>query len=92
MKNLILFTFAFLLQANTLMAQCKYPNTAFSPGESLNYDLYFNWKFIWVKVGSTHFGVKSTNYQGKEALRTDILFKSNKKCESIFPMRDTLIS
>ena len=86
------FTFAFLLQANTLMAQCKYPNTAFSPGESLNYDLYFNWKFIWVKVGSTHFGVKSTNYQGKEALRTDILFKSNKKCESIFPMRDTLIS
>ncbi len=92
MKNLILFTFVFILQTNTLMAQCKYPNTAFSPGESLNYDLYFNWKFIWVKVGSTHFGVKSTTYQGKEALRTDILFKSNKKCESIFPMRDTLIS
>lgn len=92
MKNLILFTFVFLLQTNTLMAQCKYPNTAFSPGESLNYDLYFNWKFIWVKVGSTHFGVKSATYQGKEALRTDILFKSNKKCESIFPMRDTLIS
>lgn len=92
MKNLILFTFVFILQTNTLMAQCKYPNTAFSPGESLNYDLYFNWKFIWVKVGSTHFGVKSATYQGKEALRTDILFKSNKKCESIFPMRDTLIS
>jgi len=72
--------------------QCKYPNTAFLPGESLNYDLYFNWKFIWVKVGSTHFSVKSTTYNGAQSLRTDILFKSNKRCEAIFPMRDTLIS
>ena len=73
-------------------AQCKYPNTAFKPGESLFYDLYFNWKFIWVKVGSTHFSVVSSDYKGKSALRTDILFKSNKRSEAIFPMRDTLIS
>ena len=87
-----LFAIVVFMQAISMTAQCKYPNTAFSPGESLNYDLYFNWKFIWVKVGSTHFSVKSSSYQGKQALRTDILFKSNKKCESIFPMRDTLIS
>ena len=87
-----LFAFILFLQATSIMAQCKYPNTAFSPGESLNYDLYFNWKFIWVKVGSTHFSVRGSSYQGQQALRTDILFKSNKKCESIFPMRDTLIS
>ena len=87
-----LIAFVFFTQAISMMAQCKYPNTAFSPGESLTYDLYFNWKFIWVKVGSTHFGVRSANYEGQQALRTDILFKSNKKCESIFPMRDTLIS
>ena len=87
-----LFALMVFVQTLPMMAQCKYPNTAFSPGESLNYDLYFNWKFIWVKVGSTHFSVRSSTYQGQQALRTDILFKSNKKCESIFPMRDTLIS
>lgn len=83
-----------LLLMGTMLAvaQCKYPNTAFKPGESLSYDLYFNWKFIWVKVGATHFSVVSSNYKGVDALRTDILFKSNKRCEAIFPMRDTLIS
>ena len=77
---------------NKTYAQCKYPNTAFNPGETLNYDLYFNWKFVWVKCGETRFSVKDTTYKGKKALRTDILFKSNKKCEKIFPMRDTLVS
>ncbi|MCQ2093711.1 MAG: DUF3108 domain-containing protein [Bacteroidaceae bacterium] len=75
-----------------LNAQCKYPNTAFNPGESLNYDLYFNWKFVWVKCGSTHFSINNATYNGKKALRTDILFKSNKTCAKVFPMRDTLIS
>lgn len=73
-------------------AQCKYPNTAFNPGEYLNYDLYFNWKFVWVKCGETRFSVTNSTYQGKKALRTDILFRSNKACEKFFPMRDTLIS
>lgn len=81
-----------LISPIAVFSQCKYPNTAFNPGEELFYDLYFNWKFVWIKVGSTHFSVKSSVYDGKDALRTDILFKSNKKCESVFPMRDTLIS
>lgn len=89
----ILFLFALaLVSTNDASAQCKYPNTAFNPGETLNYDLYFNWKFVWVKCGETHFSVRNSTYKGQKALRTDILFKSNKKCEKIFPMRDTLIS
>ena len=27
---------------------CGIENTAFKGGEFLNYDLFFNWKFIWV--------------------------------------------
>lgn len=81
-----------IIMSLQVQGQCKYPNTAFMPGESLNYDLYFNWKFVWVKVGSTHFNIQNSTYQGQKSLRTDILFKSNKRCEAIFPMRDTLIS
>lgn len=32
-------------------AQCTAQNTAFQSGEHVMYDLYFNWKFIWKKVG-----------------------------------------
>lgn len=84
---MLLFFTSFVLNA-----QCKYPNSAFSAGESLNYDLYFNWKFIWVKVGSTHYKISHSKYKGSEALRTDLIFLSNKACDKFFPMRDTLVS
>lgn len=76
----------------TASAQCDRANTAFRAGESLTYDLYFNWKFIWVKAGSASYRISSAKYNGKDALRTDLLFKSNKRCSSVFPMKDTLIS
>ncbi len=73
-------------------AQCERNNTAFNPGESLVYDLYFNWKFIWVKVGSAHYDIRNATYNGKNVLRTDLLFKTNKQCSKVFMMRDTLVS
>jgi len=73
-------------------AQCKQENKAFKAGETLKYDLYFNWKFVWVKCGAAHYTIKSQNYQGKQALRNDLLFISNKKCDAVFTMRDTLVS
>ena len=92
MTKIYLFVFLFSLCANYTQAQCEYENEAFSAGESLDYDLYFNWKFVWVKVGSTHYKIKKANYHGQNALRTDLIFVSNSKCDKIFPMRDTLVS
>lgn len=73
-------------------AQCKQENRAFKAGETLQYDLYFNWKFVWVKCGSARYTIKQQNYQGRQALRNDLLFVSNKKCDAVFTMRDTLVS
>ena len=39
---------SFALPAN---AQCEAKNDAFQSGEHVMYDLYFNWKFVWVKAG-----------------------------------------
>lgn len=86
---LCLSLFTFHIQLN---AQCPTENTAFKAGERLTYDLYFNWKFIWVKCGAAHYTMRSANYQGKNALRNDLLFTSNKRCDAVFTMRDTLIS
>lgn len=73
-------------------AQCKADNKAFQAGEDITYDLYFNWKFVWMKCGAAHYTIKSQNYKGQQVLRNDLLFTSNKKCDSFFTMRDTLVS
>lgn len=39
-------------------AQCTAENNAFSAGEDLSYKLYFNWKFIWVTVGTANMSIK----------------------------------
>lgn len=73
-------------------SQCPTTNTAFKAGENLTYDLYFNWKFLWVKCGAAHYTIRSATYKGQPALRNDLLFTSNKRCDAVFTMRDTLIS
>ena len=76
----------------SLCAQCPKENTAFKAGEKLTYDLYFNWKFIWVKCGAANYSFRPLKYNGQDALRNDLLFTSNKRCDAVFTMRDTLIS
>ncbi len=74
------------------LAQCPMENIAFKDGEMLNYDLYFQWNFVWVKCGSAHYSVKKDEYNGKSVLRADLLFKTSKKVDMFFVMRDTLVS
>lgn len=101
--KILYFAFLFLLFYTTYsifgnwggsccFAQCPSENKAFQAGETLTYDLYFNWQFVWVKCGAAHYTFRSQNYQGKPALRNDLLFTSNKRCDAVFTMRDTLIS
>lgn len=51
MKHLRTLTLAIMLIATAVaaMAQCSFRNTAFKSGEFLSYNLYYNWKFVWVK-------------------------------------------
>jgi hypothetical protein len=81
-----------LLSVNPVKAQCGIENKAFGGGEFLVYDLYFNWKFIWVKVGSASMSTYLTKYQGKDAYRTSLITRGNDKLDGIFVMRDTLLS
>ena len=51
MRQFLLTMAMLLVGITTAGAQCKFQNTAFKSGEFLTYNLYFNWKFVWVKVG-----------------------------------------
>ena len=71
-------------------AQCTAQNEAFKSGEHVMYDLYFNWKFIWKKVGLASLTTNATTYHSKPAFRFNLLSVGSKKTDFFFKMRDTL--
>ncbi len=73
-----------------LKAQCGSTNTAFKSGETLIYDLYFNWKFIWKKVGTASMNTTQTVYRGKPAFRSYLITRGSPQADRFFVMRDTL--
>ena len=54
------------------------------------YDLYFNWKFIWKKVGLASLTTNATTYHSRPAFRFNLLSVSSKQVDFFFKMRDTL--
>ena len=71
-------------------AQCNMTNTAFKSGEYLSYNLYFNWKFVWVRVGSATMSVVQTRYNNQPAYRGSLITRGNSKADNLFILRDTL--
>ena len=92
MKRLLLILFTVQCSLLTATAQCGIENTAFKSGEELDYDLYFNWKFIWVKVGTASMDTRLTTFEGKEAWKSYLITRGNPKLDKYFVMRDTLLS
>lgn len=71
-------------------AQCAAKNEAIQAGESLTYDLKFNWKFIWVDAGQARMDMQAITYRGQPCFRSTLTSVSNKKVDFFFKMRDTL--
>ena len=96
MKKL-LFIIAFIhcslfnVQCSMVQAQCGIENFAFKSGEFLSYDLYFNWKFVWVKVGTASMSTVQSKYKGQQAFRSSLITRGNDKLDNMFIMRDTLL-
>ncbi len=67
-------------------------NTAFRSGETVQYDLYYNWHFVWVKAGSATMSVTTTTYRGRPAYRTRLLTRGSKQADRFWVLRDTLTS
>ena len=93
MKNYII---SFLLCITSLnvspkvCAQCTATNTAFQAGESLNYQLFFNWKFVWMKAGTATLTTKNGTWEGKSVYQSHLITQTSKKLDKFFLMRDTL--
>lgn len=91
-RHLIIILFAALSLAGKANAQCAAENTAFKAGEELNYDLFFNWKFVWVSAGTATMSIKQTNHEGKPAYRAHLITRTSTRLDRFFMMRDTMLS
>ena len=80
-----------LLTSVSAKAQCSFKNTAFKSGEFLSYNLYYNWKFVWVKAGTASFSTVQSVYNGKPAYRGSLITRGNRKVDQLFVLRDTLL-
>lgn len=82
----ILLPLLLLIVGNGVMTAAPAPKN----GEKLNYTLYFNWKFVWIKAGEATLTTRSTTYEGQSAYKTTLLAGSSKSADAIFRLRDTL--
>lgn len=89
MKKIILLIFSIFLLTGAANAQSQ-ENTAFQSGETLTYDLYFNWKFVWIKVGTASMNITKTYYNGQPAYKAYLITRGSKQADKYFVMRDTL--
>lgn len=72
-------------------AQCTYENKAFRGTETINYNLYFNWQFIWVKAGTASMSTVPVKYKGETAYKTGLVTKTSATVDKYFRMRDTIM-
>lgn len=86
-----MLTAAITLSAMTAGAQCGFRNTAFKSGENLTYNLYYNWKFVWVKAGTASFTINQSRYHGQSAYRASLTTRGNNRVDDYFILRDTLL-
>ena len=88
----IVFLLSFVFCSVSLSAQELKQAPAFKSGETLKCNLYFNWNFIWVKVGDATLTIRDTIYNGQKAKCMKLLSTTNKRADSFFKMRDTLMT
>lgn len=92
MMNRLLAAVMFVIVAGSSRAQCPMQNTAFQPGEFLAYNLYYNWKFVWVKAGTASLSTVKSTYHGQPAYRSSLITRGNNRTDNMFVLRDTLTS
>lgn len=84
-----IFLAAFALFAS-ISAFSQNVNSILVDGESLDYTLRFNWKFIWINAGTASLQTYKTYYKGEPAFSTSLIANSSKGADKIFLLRDTL--
>ena len=88
----ILFLCALFFECFPVQSQNIKQSPAFKSGETLECNFYFNWKFVWVKVGRASLTIRDTIYNGQQAQYMKLESSTNSVADAFFRMRDTLVT
>jgi len=93
-KTTLFFILSFLtsIACYPQKTNCVLNNTAFAPGESLTYEIYYNWGFIWISSGEVTFKVERDNYRGNNCWKFSGVGKTYPKYDWFYKVRDTYAS
>lgn len=86
----VLSLLSMLLLVLSSHAQCPAPEGLLIDGEEIRYELFFNWKFIWIKAGEATLTTHLTTYQDAPAYESTLLASTNQRADLIFRLRDTI--
>jgi hypothetical protein len=64
----------------------------FQHGEELKYDIHYKYGFVMLKAGTAIYSINADSYNGKEAWKSTLNFKTTSFFDKIFKIRDTLSS
>ena len=92
MKKILTAITLALAMLQPMAAQCPLKNTAFNAGETLRYQLYFNWQFVWLKAGTASLQIKDATYKGQSCMKASLITTGSPRTDKFFMMRDTLTS
>ena len=81
-----------MIYPSTASGQCNLGTDFHSVSERLSYDVYFNWKFVWLKAANADMKTQSTTYKGDGAYRTSLTGKTSGVVDGLYHVCDTLIS
>lgn len=73
---------------NLSFSQCFKENFAFKEGESIGYEVYYNWHFIWLNAGYVEFNVNPGKYHDRDIYYLDAYGTSYKSYDWFFKVRD----
>ncbi|MDP3463027.1 MAG: DUF3108 domain-containing protein [Bacteroidales bacterium] len=86
----ILFVLLFVVcVVNTSAQRCGIQSPAFKPGETMQYEVSYNWGFIWIDAGMVDFQASRVKYQGQDAFHFVSTGHSYKNYDWLFKVRDT---
>ena len=89
-KKLRLLLIALLMTLSVGVHAQGMANTAFKAGEFLSHNLYFNWKFVWIKAGNASLSTTLTRFKGQNAYKASLNASTNSRADKFYIIRDNL--
>lgn len=89
-RTLILLAFFSTAFQSGLWSQCLQNSNVFWEGEKIEYDLYYKWGILMPKGGTATMTIRSSEYKGEPAWKSELLLNSSGMLDKMFRVRDTI--